>query len=212
MRRLQVPVGAAFLVLLAGWFFVRERPWLGVIMLVCAATAAGGVVIDVRRRRTPAAAIVFTDIVESTALISAVGDATWSDKLRAYELGVRAAAMAGRATVTKALGDGFLVVFVGPAAVDSAVACAIRVRALARVEGMETRGAVHVGECLLSRDDATGLAVHIAARAMAAATPGDVVVTDDARAALHDRVPLSDAGVHELRGVSEPQKLFRVTS
>jgi class 3 adenylate cyclase len=196
---------------LAGWFFLRDRPWLGLACLLGACVTAGGLVLAVRRRRVPVAAILFTDLVDSTALIAALGDDDWARKLASYERGVRAGAKDHGALITKALGDGFLVVFVGPAAVRSAIRCALGARDSARRDDLRTRAAVHLGECLVSRGDATGLAVHMAARAMAVAEPDDVLITEPARRALTDKnVRLDEAGTHELRGVPGRHQLFRV--
>lgn len=204
-------IGPLCLALLAVWLVARERPVLAAITAVAAVGSMSVLVLPVRRRRTPGAAILFTDIVESTTLMSSLGDAGWSEKLGVYENAARSAAGAARAAVTKSTGDGFLVVFVGPRAAKTAVECATRVRAGARAAGLETRAAVHVGDCLVSRGDATGLAVHIAARAMGVAAPGEIVVTETAREMLRDgEVPLEHAGVHELRGVPEPQTIYRV--
>ena len=206
-------VGPLFIALLGVWLIVRERPMLAAIAFVSAVAAASVIIIPVRRQSTTGAAILFTDIVESTRLMSSVGDSGWSEMLRHYETATHTAAGDARATVTKSLGDGFLVVFDGPRATRTAIACATQIRERARSHGLETRSAVHTGECLLSRGDATGLAVHVAARAMAIAAPGDVVVTETAREPLgSDEVPLEDAGIHELRGVPEPHRLYRLAN
>jgi len=213
MHLLRGLVGPLFIALLGVWLIARERPLLAAVAFVSAVAAASVIIIPVRRRRTTAAAILFTDIVESTRLMSLMGDSGWSEKLSLYETATRAAARDARAIVTKALGDGFLVVFDGPRASRTAIACATQIRELARSQDLETRAAVHVGDCLVSRGDATGLTVHIAARALAIASPGDVVVTKTARAALgDDDLPLEDAGVHELRGVPEPHRIYRLAN
>ena len=212
MQVVRALVGPLFIALLGAWLITQGRPGLAAVAFVSALAAASVIIVPVRRRRSDAAAILFTDIVDSTRLISVLGDTGWSEKLRLYETAARAAASRGRPTVIKSLGDGFLVVFVGPVATRSALGCATQIHTSARSHGLETRAAVNTGECLLSRGDATGMAVHVAARAMAIAAPGDVVVTEAARDALGDGdISFEDIGIQELRGNPEPHRLYRMT-
>jgi class 3 adenylate cyclase len=214
MEALRGLVAPLVLALIGVWLAARGRPVLAGVALVAAIAAASVLALPVRRRQVPHAAIVFADIVDSTSLISSLGDSAWSAKLGRYEAATRAAAGAARAAVTKSTGDGFLLVFLGPTATRTALDCAQQLCSAARSEGLDTRSAVHTGPCLVSRGDATGLAVHVAARAMSTAGADGLVVTGAARDALGEQsdVCLEDVGMHKLRGVPEPQRLFRLRS
>src|SRR5438132_1061318 len=71
-------------------------------------------------------------------------------------------------------GDGVLATFDGPA---RAVRCALAIRASAHAVGLEVRVGIHTGECEVMDDDLAGIAVHLTARAMATAQPGEVITS-----------------------------------
>lgn len=154
------------------------------------------------------ATVLFTDIVGSTDLASRLGDARWLDLHAAHDEVVRRhlATFGGREV--KTTGDGFLATFDGPA---RAVRCATAIRDAVRSLGMEIRAGLHTGEIERVGDDVGGVAVHLAARIMAAAAPGEVVVSR----VLPDLVVgsgivFADLGVAELKGIPAPWQLCRV--
>jgi len=72
---------------------------------------------------------------------------------------------------------------------------------------------VHTGEVELSRHGVKGIAVHIGARVAALAGDGEVWTSSIVR----DLVPGSgllfeDRGIHTLKGVPDPWRLFEVTA
>jgi len=69
----------------------------------------------------------------------------------------------------KHTGDGYMLVFVGPTA---AMECARALARDAKAHGLEMRAGIHTGECERRGEDLSGLAVHLAARIAAEATPG----------------------------------------
>src|SRR4051812_28340723 len=85
----------------------------------------------------------------------------------------------------------------GPArAVRCAQAAATAIRSL----GVEIRAGVHTGECELMPGDVGGIAVHIAARVMALAAPGQVLVSSTVRdLVVGSGRHFEDAGTHALR-------------
>ena len=94
---------------------------------------------------------------------------------------------------------------------SAAVRAAIGIGEVADRLGIKTRAGVHTGEVELSAEALTGLAVHIGAKVLAEAGPGEVVVT----ATTHDLT--ADAGIGyesrgsvELRGVSGLRQLYAV--
>ncbi len=77
--------------------------------------------------------------------------------------------------------------------------------------GIEIRAAVHTGEVELVGDDVRGIAVHVAARVVALAGAGEVLVTSTTADLLEGSgIPLKDAGAHELKGLSGARQVWRV--
>jgi class 3 adenylate cyclase len=61
-------------------------------------------------------------------------------------------------------------------------------------------------------EDLGGLAVHIAARVMGLATPGEVLVSSTVKdLVVGSGIDFEDRGTHQLRGVPGDWRLFRVT-
>ena len=120
------------------------------------------------------ATVMFTDVVSSTEHLTQVGDRQWRRLLDGYEQRVRAELgwHRGREIFTK--GDEFLVTFDGPA---RAVRCAIAIGQLAADLELQVRTGIHTGEVELRGDDIAGIAVHIGARVMSAAGPGEILVS-----------------------------------
>jgi class 3 adenylate cyclase len=154
--------------------------------------------------------LVFTDIVDSTGTARRLGDLSWSDVIVTYEEGMRDVIGRFRGSEVKTTGDGVLAMFDGTA---RAIRCAMAMRDLAVRLGLETRGAVHVGEVEVAEGDLRGLAVHEAARIMAMGGPGDVLVSETARTLARDSsVVFEERGTHELRGLDGVITLYAVSS
>ena len=103
-------------------------------------------------------------------------------------------------------GDGFLALFDGPA---RAIRCGLAVRDALRSLDLDVRVGVHTGEVEHSEGRPRGIAVHLAARVVAAAGAGEVLVTQT----THDLVEGSglefeDRGLHELKGIETPRRLY----
>ena len=108
--------------------------------------------------------------------------------------------------VVKYTGDGVLAVFDGP---GRAIRCALALRTELRGIGIEIRAGLHTGELDLLDDDVGGIAVHIAARIMAAAGSGEVLVSRTVRdLVVGSGIALEDRGTHALKGLDEPWHLF----
>ena len=106
----------------------------------------------------------------------------------------------------KTLGDGVLATFTGPA---QAVRCAEQIIADAGAEGLEVRSGIHTGEVEVSSDDISGLAVHLAARIMALAGAGEILVSRTVRdLVVGSELAFTDRGEHELKGIEEPWHLY----
>jgi pimeloyl-ACP methyl ester carboxylesterase/class 3 adenylate cyclase len=154
--------------------------------------------------------VVFTDIVDSTATAASMGDAPWRAILSQHNaLATREIAAHGGRYVSSA-GDGVLALFDGPArATRYAATFADSVREL----GIEVRAGVHTGEIEHAGDDVAGLAVHIGARVGALAGPSEVLVSQTVRDLVAGSgLMFEDAGEHELKGVPDRWRLYRVVS
>ena len=103
-----------------------------------------------------------------------------------------------------------LATFDGPA---RAVRCAQAIAERLHPSEIAIRSGCHIGEVELAGDDVRGLAVHIAARVMALAPPSEVMVTSTVRdLTAGSGLVFEDAGEHELKGVPERWRLYRVVS
>lgn len=154
------------------------------------------------------ATVLFTDIVGSTSLAAHLGDTAWRDRLAAHNKALREVLNIHRGREVATTGDGLLAVFDSPA---RAVRCAADlVRAAARLD-LQIRVGVHTGEIERVGDDVRGIAVHTAARVMAAAGPDEILVSATTADLLEGSgLPLADAGTHELKGIPGRRQLFRV--
>jgi class 3 adenylate cyclase len=151
------------------------------------------------------ATLLFTDIVGSTAVAAQLGDARWRALLSAHLTATRAELdrFGGREVSTT--GDGILATFDGPA---RALQCAAAIRRRANHDGLQIRAGVHVGEVELVGTDVRGVAVHEAARIMAAAAGDEILVSDMTRAlAQASGLAFEDRGVHALKGLDGEWRL-----
>ena len=154
------------------------------------------------------ASLVFTDIVGSTAIAAEIGDAAWHDLLSTHlqQADETIERLGGRRVAST--GDGLLASF---DATGAAVRCALALRELAEHQELPVRTGVHLGEVELAGDDVRGVAVHEAARIMAEAGAGEILVSDAVAATCREPgVSFDDAGERVLRGVPDPRRLFRV--
>ena len=143
------------------------------------------------------ATILFTDIVDSTAILQRVGDASWREDLNLFR---------GREITTT--GDGFLAVFDGA---TRAVRCGLAMTRSARRAGLEIRVGLHTGEVEMEGTNARGVAVHAAARVMSFATASQVLVSWTTKDLLEGAgLVLEDTGSHELKGLDGERHLFSV--
>ncbi len=156
------------------------------------------------------ATVLFTDIVDSTATAAALGDARWREVLATHHGRLRAEIDRFRGREIDTAGDGFFVTFDGPA---RAVNCAQAIIGSVEDLGLRIRAGVHTGEVELMGDDIGGIGVHIGARLSALAGPSEVIVSSTVKDLVAGSgLTFEDAGEHELKGVPERWRLYRVTS
>ena len=152
---------------------------------------------------------LFTDIVGSTEKAVALGDCAWADLLERHHAAVRAELARFGGDEMDTSGDGFFAVFPEP---DAAVRAGLAIVGAVRGLGLVTRVGIHAGDCRLADGKCTGLAIHIGARIVALASPGEVLVSDPVRIGAGPDVGFADRGVHELRGVPGTWPLFAAST
>src|SRR4029453_1125660 len=108
----------------------------------------------------------------------------------------------------KTTGDGILATFDGP---GRGVGCAAAFRAQGRGIGLQLREGLHTGEVELRNGDVGGVAVHIAARVMNAARPGEMLPSRTVRdLVVGSDVVLEDRGRQRLKGIEGSWQLYAV--
>ena len=154
------------------------------------------------------ATVLFTDLVGSTEHAALLGDREWHALLERYYAAVREQLERFRGREIKTIGDGFLASFDGPArAVRAAQSICAEVAKL----GLELRAGLHTGELTVSGSDVAGIAVHIGARIVALAGPGEVLVSSTVKDLVAGSgIEFSDRGNHALKGVPGEWAVFRV--
>jgi pimeloyl-ACP methyl ester carboxylesterase len=114
--------------------------------------------------------VLFTDIVSSTERAAALGDRRWREVLNVHDELARRLVEEFGGRLVKTTGDGILATFDGP---GRGLGCAAALRDELGGIGVQVRAGLHTGEVELRDDDDVGIAVHIAARVMGAAAPGE---------------------------------------
>jgi class 3 adenylate cyclase/streptogramin lyase len=154
------------------------------------------------------ATVLFTDIVGSTDLAVESGDRRWRELLARHHAIVRRELKRFDGKEIDTAGDGFFATFDSPA---SAIRCACAVSDAVRELGVEIRAGIHVGECEQMGKKVGGVAVHTAARVLAAAQPGEVLVSGTTKELVGGAgVDFEDRGTHRLKGVPGEWRLFAV--
>jgi class 3 adenylate cyclase len=152
------------------------------------------------------ATVLFTDIVGSTERATQLGDRAWKDLLQMHHALIRQELTRFRGREVDTAGDGFLATFDGPA---RAVRCAQAIIDDVRAIGLEVRAGVHTGEIELMGDDVGGIAVHIGARVVGTAGPGEVLVSSTVRDLVAGSgIEFDERGEHALKGLPGEWRLF----
>jgi class 3 adenylate cyclase len=154
------------------------------------------------------ATVLFTDIVDSTKRAAGMGDQRWRDLLERHHDLVRGELNRFRGREIDTAGDGFFAIFDGPA---RAIHCACAIREALASLGIEIRAGLHTGECEVLDDKVSGIAVHIGARVMGQAGPGDVLVTSTVKDLVAGSgLRFIDLDVHALSGIPGEWRLCAV--
>lgn len=152
------------------------------------------------------ATVLFTDLVGSTKHLARVGDQTWRAVLDQHDHAVRAQLRRFDGREVRQTGDGFLALFDGPA---RAIRCAHAIRVGLENLGLVVRAGLHTGEIDLRGDDVGGIAVHIGARIMDEAGPGEVLTSHTVKdLVVGSGLRFDDRGTRPLKGVPDDWQLF----
>ena len=134
----------------------------------------------------------------------------WKETLAEHDERAKAEITRNHGTYVNTTGDGLLARFDGPA---RAVRCALAIGAAMRSLGLEIRAGCHTGEVELSGTEVRGVAVHIGARVAALAEPSQVLVSQTVKDLVAGSgLTFEDAGEHELKGVPDRWRLYRVVN
>jgi adenylate cyclase len=156
--------------------------------------------------RSGTVTLLFTDLVNSTELLSRTGDESAHRIFETHHKLLSDAVSASGGQEVKWLGDGLMVAF--PSAAD-AVRCAIAMQEAARRapgERLSLRVGLHVGEALKQESDYFGTAVVVARRLCENAAAGQILCSSLVAGLLAGRQAFSfrDSGPMRLKGLSAP--------
>lgn len=152
-------------------------------------------------------AFMFTDIVSSTTLLDAIGDAAWRNLVRWHDRTLRAQFSAHQGEEIDHAGDGFFVAF---GSVDTALDCALCIQRELEKHRREhgfspsVRVGVHVSEAINDSDGYSGIGVHHAARVGAAAQGGEILVSQTTLDAASGSYETRNARTLQLKGLALP--------
>ena len=164
---------------------------------------------------------LFTDIEGSTKLLMQLGSERWEDVLRDHARIVGGAISGAGGETVHTEGDSFFAVFAVPmAAVAAAARAELELAGRSWPQGVKVRVrmGIHTGQAKRaspeSGADFVGLDVHHAARVASAAYGGQVLLSPATAAAARDGLPpgvsLRDLGVHRLKDLSGPERLYQL--
>jgi len=166
---------------------------------------------NLRRPPAPArvlATVLFTDIVGSTEQASRLGDRRWRQLLEVHDELARRVVEEFQGQVVKTTGDGILATFDGP---GRGIRCAAALRDELGGIGLQIRAGLHTGEIELRDGDVGGIAVHLAARVMASAGSGEILISRTVRdLVVGANITVEDRGPHALKGIEGTWQLFAV--
>jgi class 3 adenylate cyclase len=162
---------------------------------------------------TGTAVILFTDIVDSTALTERLGDARFREASRALDERLRAAIRDGGGTPVegKVLGDGVMASFTSA---REAIAVALRCVEVSADSELALHIGLHAGDVIHEPGNVYGGTVNIASRICGLCAPGEVLVSDVVRGMARSSAGATfiDRGEHEMKGVGDPVRVFAVVA
>ena len=158
--------------------------------------------------------IVFTDIVDSTLMLSRLGDRAWLDVIQRHNRVINEVTAAHGGAVVETQGDGSMLAF---SSARRAVACAQAIqqeitRALSDLSPpIRVRIGIHTGDAIKDAEHFFGTTVHYAARVASHAVGGEVLVSSAVHELLLGATPSFSFLVGrdvELKGIAGKHKLY----
>ena len=138
--------------------------------------------LDLKVGRSGSATVMFTDIVGSSALAEALGDARWTEAVSAHVAQMSEAIEASGGRMIKSLGDGTMSTFSSAgSAMGAAQAIQRQLADQTSEPHLRVRIGLHTGDVIEAGDDFFGTVVNKAARVAAAAAPEEILVSDATR-------------------------------
>jgi class 3 adenylate cyclase len=157
----------------------------------------------------PIAALLFTDIVDSTKQVAAAGDNRWSAVLDKHDALVRRTLSNHGGDLVKSTGDGILATF---DTASRAIEGARDLRSALRELDLDARMGIHVTEVDVRGADLAGVGVHLAARIMGHATAGQILVsTAVVQITLGSEFSFAHHESAQLKGLDGSWDLFRLS-
>src|SRR4051794_16314896 len=156
---------------------------------------------------------LFTDIEGSTQLLAALGTDRYAGVLARHRELLRSAFARHDGYEVDCEGDAFFVAFASArAAVAAAAEAQMALAAADWPDGrpLRVRMGIHTGEARVEPPKYVGLEVHRAARIMAAAHGGQVLVSQVTRDPVSGEVGLRDLGEHGLKDFGGAQRLHQL--
>jgi class 3 adenylate cyclase len=151
---------------------------------------------------------VFTDIVDSTKLLEALGPDKWKKLLDRHDALLTEAIRQHDGEVIKHTGDGFFAAF---DTAQAAVEAAVRIQRALDDEVFAVRIGIHSGEALERGSDYTGRGVNVAARIGALAGAGEILVSTESLDGATISYALSETRAAELKGFAEAVPIAAVS-
>jgi predicted ATPase len=149
---------------------------------------------------------LFTDIEGSTRLLQELGDG-YADVLAEHRRVLREAFAHHSGVEVDTQGDAFFVAF---ARASDAVASAQAAQGALRGGRVRVRMGVHTGEPMVREEGYVGIDVHRAARLASAGHGGQILLSRPTRDLLDSTFELVDLGLHRMKDLSEPQRLYQL--
>jgi class 3 adenylate cyclase len=178
--------------------------------------------------------VVFTDLVGSTELASALDPEDWHDVLNSYQHSVAEVVTAHGGVIAQFQGDGAVAYFGYPEATESAsreaLSAAMDIVGAIEVLGaglppalgideLRARAGIHTGEVLVASvtaggperlPDVWGQVPNMAARLQAAGNPGQIIISGETAQLVAGYFELESLGALTLKGIAEPVSAFVV--
>jgi class 3 adenylate cyclase len=152
--------------------------------------------------------VLMSDIVGSTQQAVEMGDQRWLDLKAEHDRVTRSHLARFNGREVDNTGDGFVATFDGP---HRAIQCALAMSDDMHRFGVDIRVGIHTGEIELRDGEVGGVALHLAARVMAAAQQGGVMVSGTVKdLVVGAHLDFTDCGRFELKGLPGSWNLFEV--